>query len=142
MMMGARKLAPVVVITHWIVAVSHLFLVARILPAPYDKVSWLGITFLTLGHWAVAILLWVLSDKIGGWVAVIFFLAAMSADLYEHFLQKSPNNVFDIVASGSGTIWFDASVIVLLALEIVGCLLGIVLLSGRGQAGSALPRHA
>lgn len=141
-MTAPRKLAPLVVIAHWIVAVSHLFLVARILPAPYDKVSWLGITFITLGHWAVAIVLWVLNDKIGGWVALVFFLMAMSADLYEHFLHASPNNVFDIVTAGSGTIWFDASVILLLALEILGCMLGIVLLSGRNGQARAFPKHA
>jgi hypothetical protein len=141
--MMTRKLAPLVVIAHWIIAVSHLFLVARILPVPYDKVSWLGITFITVGHWAVAIVLWALGDKISGIVAVIFFLLATSADLYEHFLHASPNNLFDVAATGNGVLWFDASVIVLLALEIVGCLLGIMLIVGRGgHRGSALPDHA
>jgi len=138
-----RKIAPLLVIAHWIIAVSHLFLVARILPAPYDKVSWLGITFITLGHWLVTILLWTLSDKVGGVISLIFYWAAMSADLYEHFLHDSPNNVFDLVASSSGTMWFEASVFLLLGLEIAGCLLGIAMVKGRkAPADSALPKHA
>jgi hypothetical protein len=119
-----------VVVAHWMIAVWHLFLAAKVLPAPNDKVSWLAITLITCGHLAVSIALWTLRDKLAGLVSLIFFVAALSADLYEHFLHASANNVFT-VAPGNWTPWFDASVFVLLALEIVGCLLGILLLSGR-----------
>jgi hypothetical protein len=68
-------------------------------------------------------------------VSLIFFLAALGADLYEHFLHASANNVF-MVAPGDWTAPFDASVFVLLALEIVGCLLGILLLGGRTRNNS------
>jgi hypothetical protein len=43
-----------------------------------------------------------LSDKLAGLVSLIFFLAASSADLYEHFLHASANNVF-MVAPGDWT---------------------------------------
>ena len=119
-----------VVVAHWMIAVWHLFLAAKVLPTPNDKVSWLAITLITCGHLAVSIALWTLRDKLAGLVSLIFFVAALSADLYEHFLHASANNVFT-VAPGNWTPWFDASVFVLLALEIVGCLLGILLLSGR-----------
>jgi hypothetical protein len=119
-----------VVVAHWMIAVWHLFLAAKVLAAPNDKVSWLAITLITCGHLAVSIALWTLRDKLAGLVSLIFFVAALSADLYEHFLHASANNVFT-VAPGNWTPWFDASVFVLLALEIVGCLLGILLLSGR-----------
>jgi hypothetical protein len=95
-----------VVVAHWTVAVWHLFLAARVLPAPNDKVSWLAITLITFGHLAVSVALWMLSDKIAGLVSLIFFLAAMGADLYEHFLHASANNVFT-VAPGTWTLWFD-----------------------------------
>jgi hypothetical protein len=101
-----------VVVAHWTVAVWHLFLAAKVLPAPNNNVSWLAITLITCGHLAVSI-----------------------ADLYEHFLHASANNVFT-VAPGAWTPLFDASVFVLLALEIVGCLLGILLLSGKTRNNS------
>jgi hypothetical protein len=125
-----RMLTLVVVVAHWIVAVGHLFLAARVLPAPNNNVSWLAITLITFGHLAVSIALWKLNDKFAGLVSLIFFLAASGADLYEHFLHASANNVF-MVAPGAWAPRFDASVFVLLALEIVGCLLGILLLGGR-----------
>ncbi len=130
-----RMLTLLVVVAHWMVAVGHLFLAAKVLPAPNDHVSWLAITLITFGHLAVSIALWKLSDKLAGLVSLIFFLAALSADLYEHFLHASANNVF-MVAPVDWTAWFDVSVFVLLALEIVGCLLGILLLGGRTRNNS------
>jgi uncharacterized membrane protein len=130
-----RMLALLVVVAHWIVAVGHLFLAAKVLPAPNNSVSWLAITFITLGHLAISIALWKLSDKLAGLVSLIFFLSASGADLYEHFLHASANNVF-MVARGDWTGRFDASVFVLLGLEIVGCLLGILLLGGRTRNDS------
>jgi hypothetical protein len=124
-----------VVVAHWIVAVGHLFLAAKVLPAPNNSVSWLAITLITFGHLAVSIALWTLSDKLTGLVSLIFFLVALGADLYEHFLHASANNLL-MVASGDWTARFGASVFILLALEIVGCLLGILLLGGRTRNNS------
>lgn len=129
-MTKARTLALLVVAAHCIVAIWHLFLAAKILPAPNNHVSWLAIILITSGHVGVSILLWKLSDKVAGSVSLIFFLAAMSADLYEHFLHASQNNVF-MVAPGDWTAIFNVSVFILLALEIVGCLLGTMVLGGR-----------
>ncbi len=129
-MTKARTLALLVVAAHWMVAIWHLFLAARILPAPNNHVSGLAIVLITSGHVVVSILFWKLSDKVAGFVSVIFFLAAMSADLYEHFLHASQNNVF-MVAPGDWTGMFNVSVFILLALEIVGCLLGTIVLGGR-----------
>jgi hypothetical protein len=137
-MTKVRMLTLLVLIAHWIVAILHLFLAAKVLPAPNNNVSWLAITLITFGHLAVSIALWKLSDKLTGLVSLIFFLAAMSADLYEHFLHASANNVF-MVAPGAGTARFDASVFVLLAFEIVGCLLGILLLGGRTRNNGPTP---
>jgi hypothetical protein len=122
------------------VAIWHLFLAAKVLPAPNDKVSWLAITLITCGHVVVSIALWTLRDRLAGLVSLIFFLAALSADLYENFLHASANNVFT-VAPGNWTPWFDVSVSVLLAFEIAGCLLGILLLSGRTR-NNAQPKFA
>jgi len=139
-MTKARMLILLVVIAHWVVAVLHLFLAAKVLPAPNNNVSWLAITLLTLGHLIVSIAVWKLRDKLSGLVSLIFFLAALGADLYEHFLHASANNVFT-VAPGDWTARFDASVFILLALEILGCLLGILLL-GRRTRNNSQPQFA
>jgi hypothetical protein len=125
-----RMFALLVVVAHWIVAVWHLFLAAKILPAPNDSVSWLAITLISSGHLCVCLALWLLGGRLAGWISFVFFLAALGADLYEHFLHASANNIF-YVAPGYGTAPFDASVVVLLALEILGCLQGILLLRGK-----------
>jgi hypothetical protein len=117
------------------VAIWHLFLAAKVLPAPNDKVSWLAITLITCGHVVVSIALWTLRDRLAGLVSLIFFLAALSADLYEHFLHASANNIF-MAAPTDWTARFDASVFVLLALEILGCLLGILLVGRRTRNNS------
>ena len=139
-MTKARMLALLVVSAHWVVAVVHLFLAAKVLPAPNNNVSWLAITLITLGHVGVSIAVWKLSDKVAGVISLIFFLAALSADLYEHFLHASANNVF-VVAPSNWTARFDASVFMLLALEMLGCLLGVLLL-GRRTRNNRQPRFA
>jgi hypothetical protein len=139
-MTQARRLALLIIVAHWLVAVVHLFLAAKVLLAPNNHVSWVAITLITLGHLFVSLALWKLRDKLAGLVSLIFFLAAMSADLYEHFLHASANNVFT-VAAGDWTARFDVSVFILLALEILGCLLGIFLLSRRTRSDGR-PRFA
>jgi hypothetical protein len=129
-MTKARMLILPVVIAHWVVAVLHLFVAAKVLPAPNNNVGWLAITLISFGHLCVSIAVWKLGDKLAGLVSVLFFLAAFGADLYEHFLHASANNVF-MLAPGDWTVRFDASVFLLLALEILGCLLGILRV-GRG----------
>ena len=71
-MTKARTLALLVVAAHWIVAIWHLFLAAKVLPAPNDHVSWLAVILITLGHACVSILVSKLSDKVAGFVALIF----------------------------------------------------------------------
>jgi len=94
------------------------------------------IVLITAGHLLVSLLLWKLGDRPSGLIALIFFLAAMSADLYEHFLHASGNNVF-MVAAGSWTIAFDVSVVLLLTLEILGCSISTRMLGGWSKKTSA-----
>jgi len=56
LMTKARTLALLVVAVHCIVAIWHLFLAAKILPAPNNHVSWLAIILITSGHAVVSIL--------------------------------------------------------------------------------------
>lgn len=124
-MKNSRTLALLVLVAHWIVAIVHLFLAAEVLPAPNNHVGSLAIILITAGHLVVSIAVWKLGERLAGLILLIFFLAAASADLYEHFLHSSLNNIF-MVASGSWTTAFDVSVFVLLALELAGCWLGIM----------------
>ncbi len=130
-----RALAQVIVAAHWMFAVSHLFVAARVLPSPNNSVSGMGVLLITALHAGVAIALSMFNEKIGGVVSFTFFSAAMSADLYEHFLHASLNNVF-LITAGNWTARFDSSVVVLLALEVMGCFLGIMSL-GRWRAVEA-----
>ena len=123
-----RTPALLAVVAHWMIAIVHLFIAAKILLPP-NNVSWMAIVLITLGHVCVSLALWKLNDRPAGWVVLIFFLCALGADLYEHFLHAAPNNVF-MMAAGVWTAWFNASVVGLLALEILACSLGILLLRG------------
>jgi len=137
-----RIVTLLLVVLHWMVAIWHLFLTANILPAPNNTVSWQGITFITLGHLLMCLVLWKLRDKISGFVSLLFFLAAGAADVYEHFVQAAPNNVF-MVAAGNWTTLWEVSVFALLALEILGCVPGIWLLGGFGNdSQSRLVKHS
>ncbi len=132
-----RLLAILVVLAHWFVAVWHLFPAADVVPPPNNHVSWVAIALMSVGHLAVSLLLWMLSDRFIGPLALMFFLAAMAADVYEHFVLTQPNNVF--LVSGPETVIFDVSVFALLALEILGCTLGILSLSGWRHPRAAAP---
>jgi hypothetical protein len=132
-----RMLILLVIAGHWAVAIAHLFLAASVVTSPDSEVSWVAVTLISLGHASVSVALWKLGDRIAGWASLFFFLAASGADLYEHFLHTSANNIF-MVAPGNWTPWFDASICALLALEILGCLLSIRLLGGKTRNA---PRH-
>ena len=134
-MTRTRTLTLVVVVVHGVVAVWHLFLAANVLPAPDNTVSRVAITLISLGHLVVSVALLKLTDKLAGLVSLIFFLAALAADLYEHFLHSSLNNIF-VVATGDWTALFKTSVFFLLALEILGCWLSALLLGRRARNDS------
>lgn len=123
-----RALAVGVVVGHWILAVGHLFIAAIVLP---DPVSRLAIILISSGHLFVVAGLWKLNDRPAGAILSIFFLSALSADLYEHFPHSSANSIF-AVAGNAWAGWFDASVFGLLALEILACSLGILLAARPG----------
>jgi hypothetical protein len=56
-------------------------------------------------------------------------------------LHASGNNVF-MVAPGDWTAWFNASVFILLALEILGCFLGVLSPGGRTRKHSTPQRNS
>lgn len=133
-----RSLILLIAIAHWAVAIGHLFLAAEVLPAPEDHVSWLAVVFISVGHLIVASVTFTLGARTAGLLALVFFVAALGADVYEHFLHPSGNNVL-MVAPGAWTRWFDVSVFILLALEIMG-LIASVQRFGGGRRSTRLQR--
>ncbi len=129
-----RLFTLLVVIAHWIVAIWHLYPAAKVLPPPNNNVSWVAICLITLGHLVVSVVLWKLSDTLAALISFFFFLSALGADLYEHFLHASLNNIFMVPPTDWAAV-FKISVFILLALEILGCALGITLL-GRSTRNS------
>lgn len=129
-----RLFTLLVVVAHWIVAIGHLFLAAKVLPPPNNNVSWVATCLITLGHLVVSVVIWKLGDTLAAVISLFFFLSALGADLYEHFLHPSLNNIF-MVAPSDWVAVFKISVFILLALEILGCALGISLL-GRSTRNS------
>jgi hypothetical protein len=113
---------------HWIVAVWHLVLVAKVLPASDNSVHWLAIALLTLVHGGVLLACWKLTDRFAGLTLCVFLLVALGSGIYEHFLGPGLNNVFRM-ASSDWTTAFRASVFLLAVVEILGCWFGIQLAS-------------
>ena len=136
-----RRILLLVVVAHWIIAVAHLFVAARVLPTPNDTVSWVAITLITVGHLGMVLVSWRLSEGLTGLVSLLFFLAALGADLYEHFLHASGNNVF-MLPRVAWTVEFVVSVVALLALEVIGLWLGILLLRKRSIRNKPIPSQA
>jgi hypothetical protein len=126
-----------VIAAHWAVAIWHLFLVAKVVPAPDNDVSWVAIGVLSVVHACIALVWWKVSIKIAGSVLALFFIAALSFDIYEHFLHAGPNNIFG-VANSQWNIPFQISVILLVVLEVVGCLVGIRCLATRKIAKTGM----
>jgi hypothetical protein len=71
-----------VVAAHWIIAVWHLLLVAKTLPAPDNAVNWVAIGILTSLHVVVSIAFWTLSDRFTGLVLCAFVLVALGSGIY------------------------------------------------------------
>jgi len=134
-----RRLGLLIIGAHWLVGVWHLWLVAKILPGPDNKMYWFAITMSTLMHFGVSIAWWRLSDKVAGLILCVFLVAVLGAGIYEHFLGPGLNNIFRVPLT-EWTSAFRASVYSLVVFEILGCWLGIRLMKGRCQAIDATRR--
>jgi hypothetical protein len=121
-----------IIAAHWVVGVWHLLLVAKILPAPENNVSWIAISLFTLLHCGVAVACWKLSDRLSGLILCVFLVVALGSGIYEHFLAPGLNNIFRVPPS-DWTAAFRASVFLLVVVEILGCWFGIRLSRGNRE---------
>lgn len=130
-----RLVGFLIIAAHWLAAVWHLFIVARIPPVADNKVSWLAVGLVTLFHFVISVAWWKLSDRFAGSVLLVFFVVVTGAGTYEHFLGPGPNNIFRL-APGDWTVAFQMSVFLLVSFEILGLWLAIRFLKGRRSHAS------
>jgi hypothetical protein len=114
-----KTFVSIIALANLAVTVLHLFLAGKLNP---------GLTVagsVRIGAYAGVLtlagvgLLWTRLKRIGSLVLIIGFAIGLMIGSLEHFFVAGPNNVFDAAYSGSA-ILFDASVALLLALEIAG----------------------
>jgi hypothetical protein len=127
-----KVLGFVVIAAHGVAAVGHLLLTAQVLPAPDNRVNVFAIGMLTAVHLAVSIVWWKVPNRPAGLILSTFFIAVLAFGIYEHFLHPGANNVF-MVLPGVWKTTFEASVVLLMALEVLGAGIGLRFLRGQGQ---------
>jgi hypothetical protein len=137
-MKRSRTSGFVVIAAHWIIAVWHLFLAAKVLPVPDNNVSWLAISLLSLLHAGISIVWWKIPNRPAGLVLSIFFIATLASGIYEHFVHLGGNNVFRVVP-GEWKTAFQVSVIFLVLLEVLGAWMGLRFLKSNSQVGRLTP---
>ena len=84
---------------HWVTAIWHLFVAAKVLPGPTNDVNLFAVGLITLLHLGVAGAWKKLPDRLVGGILSAFFIAALAFGIYEHFLHPGGNNVFMVSAS-------------------------------------------
>ncbi|MGA1988445.1 MAG: hypothetical protein ABSG72_19410 [Candidatus Sulfotelmatobacter sp.] len=114
-----KAFVSIIAMANFAVTVLHLFLAGKLNPALTVAGS------VRIGAYAAALtlagvgLLWTRGKKIGSFVLIIEFAIGLVIGSLEHFFIAGPNNVFDAGYSG-WAILFDATVALLLVLEIAG----------------------
>jgi len=109
----------IIALANFAVTVLHLFLAGKLNPALTVASS------MRIGVYAGALtlagvgLLWTRLKRVGSLVLIIEFVIGLAIGSLEHFFIAGSNNVLDAGHSG-WAILFDASVALLLALEIAG----------------------
>ncbi|MFZ3217011.1 MAG: hypothetical protein WA192_13220 [Candidatus Acidiferrales bacterium] len=118
--------ATLVVLTHAVVVLWHLELLAKLGTAlKVDQVPLLAGLANIIPLIAV-ILLWARFPKLGGWL-LLFLAVPLLIGGYSHFLSAGSDNVFRM-APGELTAGFRVSAALLWMLELWGCWLGIEIL--------------
>jgi|SRR5580704_3067875 hypothetical protein len=124
-----RKLfwyATLVVLEHAIVVFWHLELLARLGPALRpDQVPFFAGLANAIPLVAL-FLLWAHFPKVGAWL-LLFLAVPLAVGGYSHFLSPGSDNVFRM-APGELTSGLRISAVLLLALELWGCWLGVQIL--------------
>jgi cell division protein FtsW (lipid II flippase) len=127
-----KVLGFVVIAAHWAAAVWHLFVAAKVLPSPDNRVNLVAIGILSVVHLAVSVVWWKVPNRPAGLILSTFFIAVLAFGVYEHFLHPGANNAF-MVLPGEWKTPFEASVVLLTALEVLGAGIGFRSLKGRSQ---------
>lgn len=129
-----RALGLVVIAAHWVTAMWHLSVAAKVIPGPTNGLNLLAVGLITLLHLGIASAWWKLPDRLAGGILSAFFIAALAFGMYEHFLHPGGNNIF-MVSPGNEKNAFDVSVGLLMALEVLGVGIGIRFLKAGTPVG-------
>jgi hypothetical protein len=127
-----RKLywyATLVVLAHAVVVLWHLELLARLGSALKPEQVPLFAILANLIPLVAVILLWAHFSKVGGWL-LLFLAVPLAIGGYSHFLSLGSDNVFRMVP-GELTLAFQASAVLLLILEFLGCWVAVQILRNR-----------
>lgn len=126
--------ATLVVLAHAYVVFWHLLTHTHISsPLAYDlaMVYAAMVGFLPIN---ALILMWANFSKAGAWLLLSFLAMPLGIFGREHFLHLGPENVFR-VPPGESTPMFQLSAVLLVVLELLGCLVSIQILRKRSQTG-------
>jgi hypothetical protein len=127
-----KAFVAIIALTNLAVTVLHLFLAGKLNSALTAAGS------VRIGAYAGALtlvgvgLLWTRLKRTGAFVLIIGFAIGLVIGSVEHFFVAGPNNVFDTGYS-SWAILFDASVALLVAVEIAGLWSAGRILAARSQ---------
>lgn len=108
------------VIAHAVIAVWHLFVLAKIPPGLTGQQVVSAAVAINVVPLVGLVLLWMHYPRLAS--VLIFFPLAVgfSAGGFEHFLSNGPDNAFRMAAT-EWTLPFTTSAVLLAVLEVVGC---------------------
>lgn len=122
-MNGLARYAGAVVGGHIAVVFWHLVVVSKIhLGLTVPQIAWFTFLVSVLPITAV-VLLGRGYNRLGGWLLVLALGMGLCIGAYEHFLGPGPDNVFRM-PPGEYTSGFRLSSVLLLVLELAGCVIG------------------
>jgi hypothetical protein len=130
-MNSTARYATLVVLAHAAVVFWHLVLVAKITPGLTDFQILAATTAINVLPAAALLLLWTHFPRLGGLFLFLPLVVGLVIGGMEHFVTPGPLNVFDM----SPTPWvspFQATAVLLLMLEVLGCWIAIQAVRGGG----------
>jgi hypothetical protein len=125
--------ATLAVLAHAVIAVWHLFVLAKIPPGLTSQQVLSGAIVINVVPLVGLVLLWTHYPRLASVLIFVPLAAGFCAGGFEHFLSNGPDNVFRMAAA-EGTLPFTISAILLAVFELGGCWLCIRMF-GKSRSG-------
>lgn len=121
-----------IVAIHAIVVILH-GLAHQKIPVPLSLPQSLFVYFvIVLAPIGAVGLLWLLFERAGCWLFLVSMTGALLFGIYNHFIEMSPDHIFQIPYEGWGVL-FQVTAILLLIIEGIGCGVGVWALNSSRQ---------